>query len=98
LKIVIESAWNNIACIDAIPAAASHGGNMSEPIIPDRFHIEQQARELRRAELARLAGAATDAILVAAERSVVFIARALRRMRLAQRDRAMHAPGRALAH
>jgi hypothetical protein len=78
-------------------AAASHGGNMSHTQIPERFRIEQQARELRRAELARLTGAATDAMLTAAERSVVLVARALRRMRLAHRDRGVHAPGRALA-
>jgi hypothetical protein len=81
----------------ANPAAASQGGNMSQPIIPDRFRIEQQARELRRAELARLTGAATEAMLTAAEKSVVFIARTLRRVRLAHRDRSVHAPGRALA-
>jgi hypothetical protein len=71
---------------------------MNQPNIPDRFAIEQEARELRRAEIARLTNATVEAALAAAERSVVAIARVLRRARLAHRSYTAPSQGHALAH
>lgn len=71
---------------------------MSHLNIPDRFSIEKQARELRRAKLARLSTATVDALLVAIEKSAIMIARALRRVRLTHRERAAQVTDHALAH
>lgn len=71
---------------------------MSHPNTPDRFALEQQARELRRAEIARLTTAAIDALLVTTEKAVIAIARALRRARLAHRERTAHVANHAFAH